>query len=152
MSYFYNNLWIYTVVKYSLLSCLVCFFVSNFYLKVFKLHGECCSVPKLMNTVICLCNYIPCRVHHTVIAYEFLPYYISLWSQWQALRHMKYPSGPFYKHGLTLIPAWISNYIYHKVWHGIAYPFPKFDSCTVEVWDIVSGHPLLPHNILTKLG
>ena len=24
--------------------------------------------------------------------------------------------GPFYLHGLTLIPAWISNYIPYKVW------------------------------------
>ena len=23
--------------------------------------------------------------------------------------------GPFYKHGLTLIPAWISNYIHYNV-------------------------------------
>ena len=26
---------------------------------------------------------------------------------------------PFYKHGLTLIPAWISNYIHYKVWDEI---------------------------------
>ena len=31
--------------------------------------------------------------------------------------------GPFYQHGLTLIPAWISNYIYYKVWDEITYPF-----------------------------
>ena len=37
--------------------------------------------------------------------------------------------GPFYWHGLTLIPAWISNYIHYKVWDEIIYPFlnfPKF--------------------------
>ena len=27
--------------------------------------------------------------------------------------------GPFYLHGLTLIPAWISNYIHYKVWDEI---------------------------------
>ena len=27
--------------------------------------------------------------------------------------------GPFYQHGLTLIPAWISNYIHYKVWDEI---------------------------------
>ena len=31
--------------------------------------------------------------------------------------------GPFYLHGLTLIRAWISNYIHYKVWNEIIYPF-----------------------------
>ena len=31
--------------------------------------------------------------------------------------------GPFYWHGLSLIPEWVSNYI-HKVWDEITYPFP----------------------------
>ena len=35
-------------------------------------------------------------------------------------------------HGLTLIPAWVSNYIHHKVWDGIAYPFSNF---IAEVWE-----------------
>ena len=42
-------------------------------------------------------------------------------------------SGPFYKHGLTLIPVWISNYIQYKVWDEITYPFPNFNGATVEV-------------------
>ena len=42
-------------------------------------------------------------------------------------------SGPFYLHGLTLIPAWISNYMPSKVWDKITYPFLNFNSCTVEV-------------------
>ena len=42
-------------------------------------------------------------------------------------------SGPFYWHGLTLIQAWISNYMSGKVWGEITYPFLKFNSCTVEV-------------------
>ena len=29
------------------------------------------------------------------------------------------PQGPFYKHGLTLISAWISNYIHYNVWDEI---------------------------------
>ena len=33
--------------------------------------------------------------------------------------------APFYWHGLTLIPAWISNYIHYKVWDVITYPIPK---------------------------
>ena len=44
-----------------------------------------------------------------------------------------YSNGPFYLHGLTLIPAWISNYIHYKVWDEITYPFLNFNGCTVEV-------------------
>ena len=42
-------------------------------------------------------------------------------------------SGPFYKHGLTLIPAWISNHMPRKVWDEITYPFLNFNGCTVGV-------------------
>ena len=31
--------------------------------------------------------------------------------------------GPFYWHGLTLMPTWISNYTHYKVWDEITYPF-----------------------------
>ena len=41
--------------------------------------------------------------------------------------------GPFYYHGLTLIPAWISNYIHYKLWDEITYPFLNFNGATVEV-------------------
>ena len=34
---------------------------------------------------------------------------------------------------LTLIPAWISNYIHYKVWDEITYPFLNFNGCTIEV-------------------
>ena len=40
---------------------------------------------------------------------------------------------PFYQHGLTLIPAWINNYIYHKMWDEITDQFLKFNGATVEV-------------------
>ena len=43
--------------------------------------------------------------------------------------------GPFYLHGLTLIPAWISDYIHYKVWDEITYPFLNFNGATVEVSD-----------------
>ena len=33
----------------------------------------------------------------------------------------------FYKHRLTLIPAWISNYIHYKVWDENIYQFPNFN-------------------------
>ena len=42
-------------------------------------------------------------------------------------------SGPFYLHGLTLIPAWISNYIHYNVSDEITYPFLNFNGATVEV-------------------
>ena len=34
---------------------------------------------------------------------------------------------------LTLIPAWIGDYILSKVWDEITYPFLNFNGCTVEV-------------------
>ena len=40
---------------------------------------------------------------------------------------------PFYLHDLTLIPAWINNYIHYKVWGVITYPLLNFNGCTVEV-------------------
>ena len=43
------------------------------------------------------------------------------------------PVAPFYLHGLTLIPAWISNYMPGKVWDEITYPFLNFNGATVEV-------------------
>ena len=53
------------------------------------------------------------------------------------------PSGPFYSHGLTLILAWISNYMPRKVWDEITYPFLNFNSCTVEVKEWISN--FIPH-------
>ena len=41
--------------------------------------------------------------------------------------------GHFYQHGITLIPAWISNHMPSRVWHEITYPFLNFNCCTVEV-------------------
>ena len=42
-------------------------------------------------------------------------------------------SGPFYQYGLTLIPAWTSNYIPYNVWDETTYPFLNFNGATVEV-------------------
>ena len=41
--------------------------------------------------------------------------------------------SPFYSHGITLIPAWISNQMPSKVWGEITDPIPTFNSATVEV-------------------
>ena len=54
------------------------------------------------------------------------------------VRKLMIPWGPFYQHGLTLIPGWISNQTPNKVWDEITYSFPSFNSCTVEVWEWVN--------------
>ena len=46
--------------------------------------------------------------------------------------------SPFYEHGLTLISAWISNYLHYKVWGEITYPPPNFIGAAVEVWEWIS--------------
>ena len=51
--------------------------------------------------------------------------------------------GPLYWHGLTLIPAWISNYIHYEVQDEITYPFPNFNGAVVEVWEWISN--FIPH-------
>ena len=51
--------------------------------------------------------------------------------------------GPFYQYGLTLFPAWISNYIRYKVWDEINHPFPGFNAATVEVGKWISN--CIPH-------
>ena len=52
-----------------------------------------------------------------------------------SLRHLSLidTRGPFYQHGLTLILAWIGNYIHYKVWDEITYPFLNFNGWTIEV-------------------
>ena len=49
----------------------------------------------------------------------------------------------FYQHGLTLIPAWISNHIHYIVRDANTYPFMNFNRATVEVWEWISD--LIPH-------
>ena len=39
----------------------------------------------------------------------------------------------FYYYGLTLIPAWISNYVHFKMWDEITYPFLNFNGTTIKV-------------------
>ena len=34
-------------------------------------------------------------------------------------------TGPFYWRGLSIIPAWVSNYAHYKVWDEITYSFPN---------------------------
>ena len=39
------------------------------------------------------------------------------------------------QHALTLILAWLNNYIHCTVWDGITYPFTNFNGTTIRVWE-----------------
>ena len=70
------------------------------------------------------------------------------------LGHHSACRGPYYWRGLTLIPAWISNYMPGKVWGEITYPFLNFN---VNHWSWGMGksfHPTLYNvcNYLSMLG
>ena len=60
---------------------------------------------------------------------------------------IQYTRGPFYYHGLTLIPAWISNPIFSKLWDEITYSFASFTlRWRHNEHDGVSNHQ--PHDCL----
>ena len=64
-------------------------------------------------------------------------------------------SSLFYQHGLTSIPAWISNLMHSKVWDEITYPFLNFNGCPVEVWEWISNFIqifIMDVNYLSMLG
>ena len=44
---------------------------------------------------------------------------------------------------INLIPAWVSNHIYYKMWDEVIYPSPNFNGGTVEVWEWISN--FIPH-------
>ena len=44
-------------------------------------------------------------------------------------------SNLFYKHGITWIPALISNYTHCDVWDEITFAFANFNGGIVEVWE-----------------
>ena len=75
--------------------------------------------------------------HRTVVGQSYLQWEIIYW--WQHIYIKITSRGPFYWHGLTLIPAWISNHMPCKVSDEIICPFPNFNGCTVEVWEWVSN-------------
>ena len=59
---------------------------------------------------------------------------------------MKYCRGLLYFQIKWLIAGWISNHMPSKVWNEITYPFPNFNSCTIEVWEWISN--FIPHIIM----
>ena len=59
----------------------------------------------------------------------------------------------FHWHGLTLMSAWICNGIHHKVWDEITYPFPNFNSATIEVGEwIYNLIPDFAGNVIIYAG
>ena len=44
----------------------------------------------------------------------------------------------FYWHGLTLIPAWINNYIDYKVCYWITFPSLNISGVAIEVWECIT--------------
>ena len=80
----------------------------------------------ILKTLLCSCDF-------TIM----FPSYQNFW-------------GPLYKHFLTYIPAWVSNYIHYKVWNEITYPFTNFNGATVEVWEWINDFILyFPGHVIT---
>ena len=46
---------------------------------------------------------------------------------------------PFYEHGLTLIPLWISNQQLSNVVDEFTHPNPYLIDCTAEIWEWISN-------------
>ena len=46
------------------------------------------------------------------------------------------PEANFTKMDLAFIPTCIRNHMPNKMRDEITYPFPNFNSCTVEVWHV----------------
>ena len=71
----------------------------------------------------------------------FDPFSLNLW------RNIK---DPFYWHGFTLIPIWISNYIHYKGWDENTNPFSNFKCIAVEVWQ--SNFIMILHRVCDYLS
>ena len=59
--------------------------------------------------------------------------------QWFTHRACADLQGAFNYHGLTSVPAGISNFIHYKVWDQITYPFADFSGRTIESWEWISN-------------
>ena len=79
--------------------------------------------------------------HHACLGYEHhysFFVYLGLQFKWN-----RFSSNNFHHTSLTLIPAWINNYIHYKVWDEITYPFLNFNGAIVDVWEWISN--FIPH-------
>ena len=70
-----------------------------------------------------------CLWASTIFADRFVSQYSDVIMRFMLLLDVL---SPFKKHGLTLIPAWISNCIHHIVWLQITYPVPNVSSLGIE--------------------
>ena len=70
----------------------------------------------------------------------------DMFSSYNVIEAYKCNPGPFYLHGLSLIPGWISNHLTSKAWNEITCRFPSFNGCTVEVWKWIRN--FIPHFIM----
>ena len=107
--------------------------------------GQCCEyncydILKMNNTPVYMFKSSPIfkwrNWLHQIIVFN----HVKAGRNWQSPRRYTWQrlqiednSSRFYWHGLTLIPAWISNHTPSKVRDEITYPFLNFDDCTVEV-------------------
>ena len=80
------------------------------------------------------------HLDHYDVSVMFFPHKISILTSYYTALELGHPFLPT---GLTLIRAWISNYIYHEIWDEITYPFPNFNGTTVEIWIWISS--FTPH-------
>ena len=53
-------------------------------------------------------------------------------------KKQKTNTGAFFHHGLTSIPAWISNDLSCEVWGEITYPLANLNGAAVEVWELIN--------------
>ena len=95
------------------------------------------------------CKWSPCLTNITSCAKKYLSLYFSRFSGWtwktepalipvdvwesRSLLGWRMWAATnwahFYWHGLTLIPAWISNYIHNNVWDKNYLSIPKLQRC-----------------------
>ena len=91
---------------------------SQWWIKLIECPAFVNSCPHIIDRYS-LTNILP-NWHLSIDFFRVQPTLCYIRIAWHALPVELYPScGPFYLHGLTLIPAWISNYILYKVWNEI---------------------------------
>ena len=76
---------------------------------------QCLHVFELV-APLCIC--VQLMYPKKYVVYDFAKWYLNAYSLCA--------QGHFHLCGLTLIPAWISNYILYKLWDEATYPFPKY--------------------------
>ena len=117
------------------------FLRPNFIYKICMFQGDCCQYATEFNRLKDMCKMDSARPQFSCfnlssIFWErercdhfnsTITYAFAVVIKLEPLR------TPFYKHGLSLIRAWISNRTHHKMWDDISYPFPNFDGATMEL-------------------